>query len=31
MQASGMNDPDYKRGGKFKVVPPEDVVRILKS
>jgi uncharacterized protein (DUF433 family) len=23
MEASGMNDPDYKRGGKFKVVPPK--------
>jgi uncharacterized protein (DUF433 family) len=31
MEASGMNDPDYKRGGKFKVVPPEEVARILKS
>jgi uncharacterized protein (DUF433 family) len=31
MQASGMNDPDYKKGGKFKVVPPEEVARILKS
>ena len=31
MQASGMNDPDYKAGGKFKVVPPEEVARILKS
>src|SRR6266852_5555572 len=30
MQASGMNDPDYKHGGKFKVVPPEEVARILK-
>jgi uncharacterized protein (DUF433 family) len=31
MQASGMNDPDYKHGGKFKIVPPEEVARILKS
>jgi uncharacterized protein (DUF433 family) len=31
MQASGMNDPDYKYGGKFKTVPPEEVARILKS
>ena len=31
MEASGMNDPDYKYGGKFKVVPPEEVARILKS
>jgi hypothetical protein len=31
MAASGMNDPDYKYGGKFKVLPPEEIVRILKS
>jgi hypothetical protein len=31
MEASGMNDPAYKWGGKFKVVPPEEVARILKS
>ncbi len=31
MEASGMNDPDYKYGGKFKVVPPEQVARILNS
>jgi uncharacterized protein (DUF433 family) len=31
MQASGMNDPDYRRGGNFRVVPPEEVARILKS
>ena len=31
MEASGMNDPDYKYGGKFKVVPPDVVARILKS
>jgi uncharacterized protein (DUF433 family) len=31
MDASGMNDPDYKRGGRFKVVAPEEVARILKS
>jgi uncharacterized protein (DUF433 family) len=31
MDASGMNAPDYKLGGKFKVVPPEEVARILKS
>jgi len=31
MQASGMNDPDYKYGGKFKAVPSEEVVRILRS
>src|SRR5689334_9437842 len=30
MAASGMNDPDYKRGGRFKVVPPEEVARLLK-
>jgi uncharacterized protein (DUF433 family) len=31
MEASGINDPDYQQGGKFKVVPPEEVARILKS
>src|SRR5205823_2630317 len=31
MQASGMNDPHYKYGGKFKAVPPEEVARMLKS
>jgi uncharacterized protein (DUF433 family) len=31
MQASGMNDPDYKYGGKYKMVSPEDIVRILNS
>jgi hypothetical protein len=30
MEVSGMNDPDYKYGGKFKVVSPEEVARILK-
>src|SRR5689334_2113079 len=25
MKASGMNDPAYKFGGKFKVVPPDEV------
>jgi uncharacterized protein (DUF433 family) len=31
MEASGMNDPDYKHGGRFKVLPPETVARILKA
>jgi uncharacterized protein (DUF433 family) len=31
MEASGMNDPDYKYGGRFKMVPPEEIVRILNS
>jgi uncharacterized protein (DUF433 family) len=31
MNASGINEPDYKYGGKFKPVPPEEVARILKS
>jgi uncharacterized protein (DUF433 family) len=30
MEASGMNAPDYKEGGKFKAVPPEKVARLLK-
>jgi uncharacterized protein (DUF433 family) len=31
MEASGMNDPDYKYGRKFKLVAPVDVARILNS
>ena len=31
MEASGMNDPDYKQGGRFKLLPPEEVARILNS
>jgi uncharacterized protein (DUF433 family) len=31
MEASGMNDPDYKYGGKFKMIPPEEIARILDS
>lgn len=31
MEASGMNDPDYKYGGKFRIVPPEEVARIFNS
>jgi uncharacterized protein (DUF433 family) len=31
MEASGMNDPDYPRGGRFKVVSPAEVARILRS
>jgi uncharacterized protein (DUF433 family) len=31
MDASGMNDPNYSRGGQFKIVPPAEVARILKS
>ncbi len=31
MEASGMTNPDYKSGGKFKTVPPVEVARILKS
>jgi uncharacterized protein (DUF433 family) len=31
MAASGMNEPDYKHGAKFKVVPSEEVARILQS
>jgi uncharacterized protein (DUF433 family) len=30
MEASGMNDPAYKSGGKFKPIPPEEIVRLLK-
>ena len=31
MEACGMNDPDYKYGGKFKLIPPEEITRILNS
>ena len=31
MEACGMNDPNYKYGGKFKLIPPEEITRILKS
>lgn len=31
MEASGMNEPGYEQGGKFKIVPAEEVVRMLKS
>ena len=28
MQATGMNDPDYKYGGKYKIVSPEERARL---
>ena len=31
MEACGMNDPDYKYGGKFKLIPAEELTRILNS
>ncbi len=31
MEASGMNDPDYKFGGKYKIIPPEEIARIFNS
>jgi hypothetical protein len=31
MEASGISDPDYRKGGRFKIVPAEEVARILKS
>jgi uncharacterized protein (DUF433 family) len=31
MEACGMNDPDYKYGGKFRPIPPEEITRILNS
>ena len=24
MEATGMNDPDYKQGGKYKVLSPQE-------
>ncbi len=29
MEATGMNDPDYKFGGKYKILPPDVLARIL--
>lgn len=29
MEATGMNDPDYKLGGRYKMVSPEEIVRLL--
>ncbi len=31
MEATGMNDPKYKYGGKYKMLSPEEIVRILNS
>ena len=31
MRASGMNDPEYSSGGKFKVVAPQEVARLFSS
>src|SRR4051812_16175489 len=31
MEATGMNEPDYKYGGKYRMVSPEEMVRLLKS
>jgi len=31
MEASGMKEPNYQRGGKFKIVPPDELARILKA
>jgi uncharacterized protein (DUF433 family) len=31
MEATGMNDPESKHGGKFKLLAPEEIARILKS
>lgn len=31
MEAYGMNDPDYKYGGKYKRLSPEELTRILNS
>jgi uncharacterized protein (DUF433 family) len=28
MQAIGMNDPDYKLGGKYRIVPPQERARL---
>jgi uncharacterized protein (DUF433 family) len=31
MEAMGMNDRDYKYGGKFKILPAEELARIFNS
>ena len=31
MEATGMNDPDYKCGGKYKILAPDELARILES
>ena len=31
MEATGMNDPDYKYGGKYKILAPDELARILES
>ena len=31
MQASGITEPDYRQGGRFRIVAPAEVARILKS
>ena len=31
MEATGMNDPNYKYGGKFKPISPQELARILDS
>ena len=28
MQATGMNDPDYKNGGKYRVLSPQEAIRL---
>jgi uncharacterized protein (DUF433 family) len=31
MEATGMNDPDYRLGGRYKSISPEEIARILES
>jgi hypothetical protein len=31
MAATGMNDPDYRYGGRYKILPPDELARILDS
>jgi len=31
MEATGMNDPDYKYGGRYRKISPEEMARILDS
>jgi uncharacterized protein (DUF433 family) len=31
MEATGMNDPDYKYGGKYRMLSPQEHARLLRS
>ena len=31
MEATGMNDPDYCKGGRYRLLPPEELAKIRRS